>query len=178
MSKKEGNQLQREERMKGNSKDPIVVAVDDSRYARVVAQEAARLALEKSADVVFLSVIPVPFLPASEGEINAEYLSEEEKKFQDLHKKLIESFFIPNSGILIESKILHGDPAAKIVKYAEEINADLIVVGTRGHGRVASVLLGSVSEKVANNSKRSVLIVKKEVSGDTSVQPSGKSAGA
>ncbi|MBM3897656.1 MAG: universal stress protein [Thaumarchaeota archaeon] len=48
--------------------------------------------------------------------------------------------FTPNSGILIESKTLHGDPAAKIVKYAEEINADLIVVGTRGHGSVASAL--------------------------------------
>jgi nucleotide-binding universal stress UspA family protein len=146
--------------VKGKSKDSILVGVDDSKYARVVAQEAARLTLEKNADVVFLSVIPIPSLAASEGEINAEYLSEEEKKFQDLHKKLIDSFFTPNSGILIESKILHGDPAAKIVKYAEEINADLIVVGTRGHGRVASALLGSVSEKVAHNSKRSVLIVK------------------
>jgi len=64
---------------------------------------------------------------------------------------------------LIESKILHGNPGDKIVEYAEEADADLIVMGTRGHGRLASALLGSVSKHVVHHSKRSVYIVKKEV---------------
>jgi nucleotide-binding universal stress UspA family protein len=64
--------------------------------------------------------------------------------------------------ILIESRILHGDPAKKIVKYADEINADLIIIGSRGRGRLASALLGSVAEHVARHSKCSILIVKQQ----------------
>lgn len=138
------------------------MAVDDSEYSKTVAKEASRLAIEKKADVVFLSVVPIPSVVASEGEIDDGYLREKEDELQGLHKNLIESFFTPNSGILVESRVLHGNPADKIVKYADEIDADLIVIGTRGHGRIASALLGSVSEHVAKHSKRSVLIVKQE----------------
>ena len=106
--------------------------------------------------------IIVPSLVASEGEVDAEYLSEEEKEFQNLHNALIDSNFKQNSPILVESKILHGDPADKIVKYANEIDADLIIMGSKGQGKLANVLLGSVSEHVARHSKRSVLIVKKK----------------
>ena len=62
----------------------------------------------------------------------------------------------------MESKILHGDPASKIVKYADEIDADLIVMGSKGQGKLASVFLGSVSKHVVNNSKHSVLVVKRK----------------
>jgi nucleotide-binding universal stress UspA family protein len=141
----------------------ILAAVDDSEYAELVAREASRVAGEKKLDVIFLSVVQVPSLAGSEGEIDAAYLSEKEEAFRRLHNRLIDSYFTPNSGILIESRILHGDPADKIVKYADETNADLIVIGGRGHGRLARVLLGSVSERVARHSKRSVLIVKKKV---------------
>jgi nucleotide-binding universal stress UspA family protein len=141
----------------------ILAAVDDSEYAELVARESSKVAGEKKADVIFLSVVKVPSLAGSEGEIDAAYLNEKEEAFQRLHNRLIDSYFTPNSGILIESRILHGDPADKIVKYADEIDADMIIVGGRGHGRLASALLGSVSERVARHSKRSVLIVKKQV---------------
>lgn len=120
------------------------------------------MSLEKKANVVFLSVVPIPSFAASEGEVDPEYLSEEEKELQNLHNALIDSNFKANTGILVESKILHGDPADKIVKYANEIDADLIVIGSNGQGKLASALLGSVSEHVAHHSKRSVLIVKKK----------------
>jgi nucleotide-binding universal stress UspA family protein len=141
----------------------ILAAVDDSEFAELVARETARIAGEKKMDVVFLSVVPVPSLAGSEGEIDAAYLNEKENEFQRLHNRLIDSHFSPDHGILIESRILHGDPADKIVKYADEINAQLIIVGSRGHGRLASVLLGSVSQRVARHSKRSVLIVKQHI---------------
>jgi nucleotide-binding universal stress UspA family protein len=40
-----------------------------------------------------------------------------------------------------------GDPAGEIVKQASEWGADLIVMGTHGHGEVATLLLGSVAQK-------------------------------
>lgn len=138
----------------------ILVAVDDSDFAKVVAREAAKIALEKKADVMLLSVVQVPSMAASEGEIDQGYLNEREKEFQKLHNDLIDSYFKPNTGTLVESRVLHGDPGDKIVKCGEEIGADMILVGTRGRGRVASALLGSVSQHVAHHSTRSVLIVR------------------
>ncbi len=147
--------------MKPKTGKVILVAVDDSEYATLVAKETARISLEMKADVMLTSVVSVPAMPAVEGEVDEEYLKESEESFERLHKKLIETYFASDPGVLIESRILHGDPADKIVRLADEIDADLIVVGTRGRGRIASVLLGSVSAKVAHHSKRSVYIVKR-----------------
>jgi len=152
----------KKERMKGRGEFSMLVAVDGSDYSRVVAKEAAKVASEKKADVVLLSIVPVPSLAPSEGEIDEAYLKEQETALEKLHNELIDKFFKPGSGALIESKVLHGSPADKIIHYAREMDADLIVVGTRGRGRVASTLLGSVSQHVVNHSGRSVLIVKSE----------------
>lgn len=50
----------------------------------------------------------------------------------------------------VETSVEVGDPARKIVAKAEEINADMIVLGSRGLGNWKSLLLGSVSHKVMN----------------------------
>jgi nucleotide-binding universal stress UspA family protein len=102
----------------------------------------------------------MPALVGSEGEINTTSITEEEKMVQSFHKSLIDKYF-SHQQILIESKILYGDPADKICQYADAIDADLVVIGTRGRGALRAALLGSVSEKVVRNCKRSVLVVKK-----------------
>jgi nucleotide-binding universal stress UspA family protein len=53
-----------------------------------------------------------------------------------------------------------GDAAEEIVATAQDFDTDLVVVGARGLGGVARVLLGSVSEKVLHHARCSVLIVK------------------
>jgi nucleotide-binding universal stress UspA family protein len=53
-----------------------------------------------------------------------------------------------------------GDAAEEIVATAQDFDTDLVVVGARGLGGVARVLLGSVSEKVLHHARCPVLIVK------------------
>lgn len=53
-----------------------------------------------------------------------------------------------------------GHPAEIIVHFTERLNLDLIVLGCRGRGALASLLLGSVSNSVAHQSHRSVLVTR------------------
>jgi nucleotide-binding universal stress UspA family protein len=62
---------------------------------------------------------------------------------------------------------LHA-PAPAIVSFARDKRADLIVMGTHGRGRVASLLIGSVAEKVLRTASCPVLIVREPV---TTAQP-------
>jgi len=55
--------------------------------------------------------------------------------------------------------LLAGDPADEIVAYADSVDADVIVVGTRGHGPIAGALLGSVSQRVLRDARLPVLVV-------------------
>ncbi len=53
-----------------------------------------------------------------------------------------------------------GDPASAIINHAKERDSGLIVLGSRGLGKVKGMLLGSVSNKVSQLSNINVLIVK------------------
>ncbi|HEY5889810.1 MAG TPA: universal stress protein [Acidimicrobiia bacterium] len=59
-----------------------------------------------------------------------------------------------------EQVTLQGSPALSLVDYAKNVEADLIVVGSRGRGSFGALLLGSVSHGVVHNSDRNVLIVR------------------
>jgi nucleotide-binding universal stress UspA family protein len=66
------------------------------------------------------------------------------------------------SGIDAEFRVVHGtnrDPADLVAKVARESTADVIVVGTRGHGRLAGMLLGSVSQRLLHVAPCPVLAV-------------------
>ena len=63
-------------------------------------------------------------------------------------------------GVETKTEILRGDPVDEIVAYADSIDADLIVVGSRGHGALTSALLGSVSRGVLHEARRPVLVVR------------------
>lgn len=59
-----------------------------------------------------------------------------------------------------ETNMETGAPAAVILEYAEILNADLIVMGSRGLGVVKGVLLGSVSQYIIERAKCPVMVVK------------------
>lgn len=137
----------------------IIVAIDQSDNAENVMSSTSELAGTINADMTVLSVIEVPSL-ASDGELDLAQIENEEKRIYEHHKKLIDKHF-SGSAILVESKILHGNAADKICEFAKDCNASLVVIGTRGLGKLRAKLLGSVSEKVIKNCSCSVMIVRK-----------------
>lgn len=67
---------------------------------------------------------------------------------------------IKAAGLSYSVKVLHGEPGPSIVKYANENNAELVVIGSRGRNALQEMVLGSVSHKVAKRVHCPVLIVK------------------
>jgi nucleotide-binding universal stress UspA family protein len=68
---------------------------------------------------------------------------------------------VPHSnGVAIERRVVEGAPAAVLVD--ESRRADLLVVGSRGHGGFTGLLLGSVSQQCAHHASCPVVIVHRD----------------
>jgi nucleotide-binding universal stress UspA family protein/GNAT superfamily N-acetyltransferase len=65
-------------------------------------------------------------------------------------------------GLRAERRLLHGRPGSLIVQEATEFGAELIVLGSRGMGRIESMLLGSVSAEVVDHAPCPVLVARSD----------------
>ena len=67
---------------------------------------------------------------------------------------------VQKAGATAEGRLEWGRPADTIVRVAEEIGANLIVIGHKSKGALESLLLGSVAKHVMDHAKSSVLVVR------------------
>jgi nucleotide-binding universal stress UspA family protein len=89
----------------------------------------------------------------------AEVTEDEAKnKVKEMIKNAIKT--VVRSGIKVEGVILKGDVAEKIIEYSDDNNIDLIIMGAKGITNSEKYKLGSVAEKVARYSSKSVLIAR------------------
>lgn len=81
---------------------------------------------------------------------------------QEKRRALLETLeqAILREGISGEARVVEGDPAKTIALTAEEIGADLVVVGTHGRTGLSRLALGSVAERVVHTAICSVLAVR------------------
>jgi nucleotide-binding universal stress UspA family protein len=135
----------------------ILLAVDGSEHAVHAARVAADLARCMESElriVVAYDPIP-PFLgePNMQEAINARL----EDAQTILEKAETEVGEVPGG---VHGEMLEGNPAEAIIEVAKTRKSDLIVMGSRGLGRLAGLVLGSTSQKVVSHAPCPVLIVR------------------
>jgi nucleotide-binding universal stress UspA family protein len=139
----------------------IMIATDGSANAWAAVEEGIELASEVGAEVTFVIVRhDVPLL--GEPWYQRRLTEQLGRARNALDRAEAEA---ERRGVLCDEEILEGDPATCIVDAARYRNADLLVVGSRGHGALTSALLGSVSVAVMGHSPVPVMIVR-ERAGD------------
>jgi nucleotide-binding universal stress UspA family protein len=133
----------------------IVVGTDGSEGSEAALSESFDLAKRLGAKVLVVTVAHVSDLLG--GSVYEHKLSEHLDRAGaalDAARTMAEE-----AGVEAEFEIFEGDAAEEIAMIAERRDADLVVVGTRGHGGIAGSLLGSVSADVVRRSKRPVVVV-------------------
>lgn len=71
-----------------------------------------------------------------------------EERYSRLVHEAVDPVAAAHPDVPLDVLVRHGGPSRVVVEVAEELDADLVVVGSRGHGGFAGLLLGSVSRKV------------------------------
>jgi nucleotide-binding universal stress UspA family protein len=144
----------------------ILVALDGSESATRALEVATDLAKRYGATLHLVHVAPRP-LAVSEG--LKEFARVERVELPVAVEMSAEGQSIVSAGRAaaaakgaqsLETSVLIGDPAERLLEYARERAVDLIVVGRRGIGQIRGLLMGSVSWKVNSLAECPVLTVK------------------
>jgi nucleotide-binding universal stress UspA family protein len=140
----------------------IVVPVDGSDFMERVVSEASELAMRYHLGLALLNVQTEDFYPgigASKPIRQAEQRHDrmDAQRILDRARKMAEDY---TDAVEIETVVLFGNPADEILKYADKIEADLIVIGSNESTDIKRLLLGSVSNKIVAHARQSVLVVK------------------
>src|SRR5262245_56250032 len=133
----------------------ILHPTDFSDRSRHALHLACALARDYGANLVVLHVEPTPYIGYSEGAIPPDpgvLLEEAKEQLRRLE--------IPATGLRTERRFVEGDPVEEILRTAQEVTADLIVMGTHGRTGLGRLLMGSVAELVVRRANSPVLTVK------------------
>lgn len=139
----------------------ILVAVDLSSTSQKILDYVKTLVLDLSAKVWLIYVEKpdlgfVGFGPGRPQSVLDEVTDKFEKKRKELQDEVDK---LKNSGIDAAPLLVQGEAVEVILDEASKLKANLIVVGSHGHGAVYHLMVGSVSEGVLHRSTCPVLVV-------------------
>lgn len=148
-----------------NLRKKILVAIDGSPMSDKAAEEAVRMAAgnpsQFKSKVYGLLVLPnaprntfTDFVPAKPITEQAQWLELKERIFYVVEKIAAEE------DVLLETAVVYGDPAEELIRFAQQEEIDVIVIGSTGKGFLKRKFLGSVSHKVVRDAKCSVYVVR------------------
>lgn len=146
--------------MENNVYHKIMIATDGSESVRKAVQMGIEIAKLSGADAYAVYVVA----PAAYSVRDFGW----EKSLRDfLHAQGEKAItFVEDEGksqgVKVKPVLLEGNPANRILEFAENEGIELIVMGTLGRTGLDKFLLGSVSEKVVRHSKIPVMVVRED----------------
>jgi len=147
----------------------IILATDGTKFGDAAAEILGKFSLSDGDEVKVISVVDMAMPLAID--IYGGYLpdtTELEKVAREQAEKVVEATtaklqgFFGGKSVDISSDVLFGSPDSRIVETAEELAADMIVIGSHGYKRWERLLLGSVSDSVVHHAHCSVLVVRSQ----------------
>jgi nucleotide-binding universal stress UspA family protein len=141
----------------------IVVAVDESDAGRWAARAALGLASETGAEVAVLRTVGVLSRQALAG-AGAVAIADEPPKAPQVEVDRLSRWLAPElagaiAGVKVSLTISYGVPSIEICRYAEEMRADLVVLGRKRRSAKTRLLIGDTADAVARRSRVPCLFV-------------------
>jgi nucleotide-binding universal stress UspA family protein len=144
----------------------ILLATDGSEFSEAAVDEIAQRPFPKGSEIRILSVFEVPPFPIAVPWAGVDLDDEIQKQAQAQARKAVKTAAQRLRGrkdgakLKVSTKVVGGSSKQAILDEAEAFEADLIVLGSHGGGRIDRFLLGSVSLAVVTHAKCSVEIVR------------------
>jgi nucleotide-binding universal stress UspA family protein len=135
----------------------VLVAFDGSPDAELALEHAVGLAQAFRARLALVAVVPPP--PSFAWQAPGGARGAHDAMQRDLDARLRAAADRIPDDLPVTTRLLDGDPAREILRAAREGDHDLIVMGSRGRGRMTTALLGSVSNHVMHDARVPVMIV-------------------
>ncbi len=135
----------------------VLVAFDASSEARLALAHAIAMAQVYRAKVALVAVVPPP--PLLSWQAPGGMLGIHEAEQEELEKALREAADGVPDDLSVTTQLLDGDPARELLRLARDGDFDVIVMGSRGRGRVTAALLGSVSNRVMHDARVPVIVI-------------------
>ena len=134
----------------------IVVGVDGSDQSKAALRWAVEEARLRGASVRAVYAWSAPYVPVPGAVLTEHNLEELRLQGERMLEAMNEE--VDSKGVEVERTSVEGGPARVLVEAAKD--ADLLVVGSRGRGGFAGLLLGSVSQQCAHHASCPVVIVR------------------
>jgi nucleotide-binding universal stress UspA family protein len=137
----------------------ILLATDGSSDAALAGQAAADISRKTGAQLHVVHVwtdVPPPAYPAL---VFDDYSRQAKEEARELLRRQVWNAEVAG-GSVAGQHLREGKPAEEIIFLAERLQADLVVVGRRGVGRIKRLITGSVSEGVVHRASCPVLVVR------------------
>jgi nucleotide-binding universal stress UspA family protein len=141
----------------------IVVGVDGSAGSHAAAALVAAMTWPTATTVHLVSILdpgtwipPGPGVPSPAGLVG----EREVTAYLKAEQRALRAEFTETE-LATERSVVTGRPGEALVDEAARLDADLVVVGSRGHGQIAALLLGSVSAEVVDRAPCPVLVARR-----------------
>lgn len=141
----------------------ILVPIDFSKRSEFASKVAGKIAKKSKSEVFLLHMIELPTGIVDMGAGSNFSIPESMLYLRKVKERILEfkeSFF--SKSTKVHHSIRFQNPHEGILKYADKIEADLIIMGSKGQSNLEEILIGSNTEKVVRTADIPVLVVKRD----------------